>query len=304
MGLDESTAREILGVSSSASFKEIKKAHRSLVNIFHPDRAASDAESQRKATESMSRINLAWSVIEERHSSGLLGKKEHPSTSTSDYSTWKFTPRRPGRGECGICGSAPAEMMTLKGIAVLLIGIAWPGYQGTLCKSCATAFAREALRTSMVRGWWGLWFFITPFVIAYLSIRLVKISRMKDPTYRDFRVITPYEMPVSAGPNPFRDVKALGAMTGGIITVIFALIVGANGSNDSANYNNQSPPVAMNCWTSPDANNQLKNVACSDSLAVYQTLGTTLDSSTCPLGTVEELDKNANGEYTCLGNKA
>lgn len=302
--MNELQAREILGVSVTATFKEIKKAHRGLVNIFHPDRAARDVESQRKATDSMSRINLAWSIIEERQNSGVLGKEDAYSNSSAASSSWQFNPRRPGKNECGICGSAPAEFLTIKGVVVLLIGIGWPGYQGILCKSCAKAFARDALRTTMMRGWWGVWFFLTPFFIAYLVITLGKISRMKEPTYRDFRVVTPYDMPVSSRPNPFKDLKALGAMSGGIIAVVVVLIISGNSSSPTSGGGSQSTPVSLNCWTAANTNGQLRNVDCSDTQAVYQTLITTFDSASCPPSTVVELDKDANGMYTCLGLKS
>ena len=301
--MNEIQAREILGVSATATFKEIKKAHRGLVNIFHPDRAASDAESQRKATDSMTRINLAWSVIEERQNSGTLGSKSSHSKESENNSVWQFQPRRPGKNECGICGSAPAEFFNIKGIAVFIISIGSPGYQGTLCKACAKAFALEALRTTLMRGWWGLWFFLAPLFIANLAITLGKISRMKEPTYRDFRVVTPYDMPVSARPNPFTDARALGTMTGGIIAVVLALIVASNVSNSNPGGIVGIPPVSLNCWTVPNADSQLRNVDCSDPEAVYETLITTFDSTTCPMGTVVTLDKDINGEYTCLGFK-
>ena len=55
-----------LGVKSSASNSEVKRAYRSLAKKYHPDtlRAQGLSESATaRATERMKRINRAWSVV-------------------------------------------------------------------------------------------------------------------------------------------------------------------------------------------------------------------------------------------------
>jgi hypothetical protein len=298
--MDERVAREVLGVGETATFKDIKKAHRGLVNVFHPDRASQDEASQKRATESMSRINSAWEFIEELNSKGLLGK-QGSATSTQDASMkWEFRARRPGKFECSICGSAPSQFFNIKGVQVLLVGISRPGYEGNLCKACSKAFTYEAMRSSMIGGWWGVWFFITPFVLLTLLNKLRLISKMKEPTFRDLRVITPYETPLLSGPMPFKQPRNLLIMAGGIISVAIVLFVVGGNSNTGEGAGSDVSPTSNRCWTFPDSNGKLRSLDCSDSSAVYQTLATTVDPNSCPTGTVVTLEKDLNALYTCL----
>lgn len=298
--LSEGEARQILGVSDSATFKEIGKARKTLVNLFHPDRAAKDYESQKRATESMSRINLAWSVIEARHAAGTLGKSDPYGSSSRNESSWGFPTRGPNNSECGICGSTPAQAFSIKGIVVLIISMGWPGYSGNLCKACATAFARDALRVSMVRGWWGVWYFITPFVMLRLAYTFWRISKMPEPLYRDYRVVTPYDLPVLSQPPPLKQLKPVASMVAGIFAIITLLVVSQN-SPPTASSNTPFPVPDAICWTAPSATDQLTSVSCTDSTAVYRTISTVLDPTSCPPNTVGKLDKDSSGYYTCLG---
>lgn len=57
-------AAKILGVSVNASTDEIKKAYRSLAKVHHPDRFASEGESQQKiAKERFVKIQLAYELL-------------------------------------------------------------------------------------------------------------------------------------------------------------------------------------------------------------------------------------------------
>lgn len=57
-------AAEILGVALSASDDEIKKAYRSLAKVHHPDRFATESESQQKiAEERFVKIQLAYELL-------------------------------------------------------------------------------------------------------------------------------------------------------------------------------------------------------------------------------------------------
>ena len=57
-----------LGVKSSASDSEVKRAYRNLAKKFHPDAVRSQGlseEAAAKAAERMKRINRAWSVVKD-----------------------------------------------------------------------------------------------------------------------------------------------------------------------------------------------------------------------------------------------
>lgn len=60
----EKFAYEILGVKTNASDEEVKKAYRTLVSKYHPDKVyALGDEAISQATETMKQINMAWDVV-------------------------------------------------------------------------------------------------------------------------------------------------------------------------------------------------------------------------------------------------
>lgn len=60
----------VLGIDSSATDDEVKKAYRRMAMKYHPDRVAGMSEEmQRNAAEQMKEINQAYEVIKERRSS-------------------------------------------------------------------------------------------------------------------------------------------------------------------------------------------------------------------------------------------
>lgn len=54
---------ETLGLPSDASLSEVKQAYRDLARVWHPDRFASDARLQDKASEQLKAINHAYDAI-------------------------------------------------------------------------------------------------------------------------------------------------------------------------------------------------------------------------------------------------
>lgn len=61
---DLETAYSILGISSTTSDADAKKAYHRLMRRYHPDRVRSLSEAeQKRATEMSQKINAAWSVV-------------------------------------------------------------------------------------------------------------------------------------------------------------------------------------------------------------------------------------------------
>ena len=115
--MNELQAREILGCSPTASFKEIKAAYRRMIVLVHPDKAGQDAISQDRAKEASSRLNHAWEYLENREKQGLLGKQDSESTYESTSSRGRATYPH----ECDIFGYAPATKISLQSSLHLFI---------------------------------------------------------------------------------------------------------------------------------------------------------------------------------------
>ena len=85
-------ARQILGVSSTATQDEIKQAWKDLAFSFHPDRAGVGNEARRKRLEEkLKEVNVAYNVLK----SVQKVKKPTRSQPTDDWrerqNTWKRT---------------------------------------------------------------------------------------------------------------------------------------------------------------------------------------------------------------------
>lgn len=68
MRLDD--AYRLLDADPRASDEEIKRAHRDLTKVWHPDRFGSDETLRRKAEEKLKAINEAWETIRESRERG------------------------------------------------------------------------------------------------------------------------------------------------------------------------------------------------------------------------------------------
>ena len=120
--MNESLAREILGLTSSANFRAAKAAYRNLVRIHHPDRAGSDPAAQRRASETMSRINTAWEYLEQREKSGTFGTADSATSNKYSSQVWIRTRVRK-TDECELCGSYPAKRIDVRGLQQIIFGM-------------------------------------------------------------------------------------------------------------------------------------------------------------------------------------
>ena len=66
-------AYRMLGLEYGASFLETKAAYKRLLKENHPDMHGSTPDAQRKATETATRMNDAFRIIETWHQTGTLG---------------------------------------------------------------------------------------------------------------------------------------------------------------------------------------------------------------------------------------
>lgn len=68
-----SQAYATLGLSYGATFEAVRSSYKKLLKQHHPDRHGADPASQKKATETCTRINDAYRIIETWKETGSLG---------------------------------------------------------------------------------------------------------------------------------------------------------------------------------------------------------------------------------------
>ena len=78
----------VLGLAPTASAREIKRAHRDLVRLWHPDRFASGSRLQAEAIERLKEINVAYEVLAQFRQAEIL--------STPPPSNWNSRPSHRG----------------------------------------------------------------------------------------------------------------------------------------------------------------------------------------------------------------
>ena len=79
-------ARQILGISSTATQDEIKQAWKDLVFSFHPDRAGVGNEARRKRLEEkLKKVNMAYGILKSVQRAKKLTKTPKTPQPTDDW---------------------------------------------------------------------------------------------------------------------------------------------------------------------------------------------------------------------------
>jgi len=321
-------ARAILGISSSATIAEARKAHRDLAKIFHPDRHSSGSEEDtRRANQAMAQINQALDVLKDFDKRGTCQSGRNTGSSYSEG----FTYARPAhRNECHLCGFQPAGPATFRAYAGALIWVTSRKFEGSFCRLCAQTLFREAQSINLTRGWWGLSIFPMTFALVANIINWVHIRKIGNPSSRDSSVVTPLTYPVP----PARPV--LLRPTVWIASVVAMLILFVWLGSALAPPQRVTPTTAStvplpdipapnseevlrrllmekaydpgSCWTAPDSAGMISPVFCSDVTAEFKVSIVVSDEMDCPnttSGTVitERTNSRRPGLVACLQSR-
>jgi hypothetical protein len=281
--MNELQAREILGCSTSASYKELKASYRRMIVMVHPDKAGQDSVSQERAKEASSRLNHAWEYLENREKLGILGKSEEDSTTSYQSSRGRATYPH----ECDICGFAPATKISAPIITSFLYFLRRGKYELNACKACGLAMSRMALRETLIKGWWGFGLFFVPHAIYRYYENVRALEKIDPPTYRDPEVITLSQYPFRVPPSPFKDPAPL--ITSAIaLTIVGVFLFGGSSSSSS----NSTPSMYFgeigSCYeeVTTSEGDQIEMVDCTDSAATLRSIAVTDGDYLCPTETL------------------
>ena len=281
--MNELQAREILGCSTSAGYKELKASYRRMIVMVHPDKANQDAISQERAKEASSRLNLAWEYIENREKQGVLGKAETETSTNYQSSRGRATYSH----ECDICGFAPATKISAPIVTSFLYFLRRGKYELNACKACGLAMSRMALRETLIKGWWGFGLFFVPHAIYRYYENIRALGKIDMPSYRDPEVITLSQYPFRVPPTPFKQPAPLIA-TGIALSILGAIIF--NGGSSPSTYTTPSMYFGEvgSCYQEVSAadGNKIKMIDCTDSSATLKSVAVTDGDYLCPTGTL------------------
>ena len=281
--MNELQAREILGCSSSASFKELKASYRRMIVMVHPDKAGHDAISQERAKEASSRLNYAWEYIEKREKQGQLGAAEEEEIGNYQSSRGRATYPH----ECDICGFAPATKISAPIVTSFAYFLRRGKYELNACKACGMTMARMALRETLIKGWWGLGIFFVPHAIYRYFANVRVLAKIEMPTYRDPEVITLSQYPSRVPRSPFKEPIPLIASACALI-IIGAILFGSG----SSSVDNTTPTKYFGqigtCYqeTTESDGNKIQMVDCTDSSATLRSFAVTDAQYLCPAETL------------------
>ena len=280
--MNELKAREILGCTSDASFKELKSSYRRMIMMVHPDKAGQDVTSQERAKEASSRLNLAWEYLENREKQGLLGKVE---TNQASY-TQSSQGRRTYPHECDVCGFAPAIRISAPMVSSFLYFFRRGKYELNACQDCGIAMSRMALRSSMLKGWWGLGIFFMPNVLYRYFVNMASLKKIDSPRYRDPEVVTLSQYPLGKPPSPFSEFVPM------VASALAVFIAGAFVFGGSTSSSTPSVPTFYfgevgSCYKDLQSveGNKLEMVDCADSEAAFRSISVQDFDYMCPDGT-------------------
>lgn len=281
--MNELQAREILGCSTSASYKELKASYRRMIVMVHPDKAGQDSVSQERAKEASSRVNHAWEYLENREKQGILGKPEEDSTTSYQSSRGRATYPH----ECDICGFAPATKISAPIVTSFLYFIRRGKYELNACKYCGLAMSRMALRETLIKAWWGLGLFFVPHAIYryYENVRTLK--KIDPPSYRDPEVMTLSQYPFQVPPSPFKQPAPLIASLLAL-TVLGAILFGGSSSSSTFTTSSMYFGEVGSCYkevTSTDGN-KIQMTDCTSTVATLRSIAVTDGDYLCPAGTL------------------
>lgn len=229
---------DILGLSTTASPEQIKKAYRSKAFDLHPDRHVGASAAEIEAlTEKMSAVSEAYEVLSDPSLRSEYDRRLRTGFSSNPHSAAPHA-RTPGLEECMFCGWGPAEIITLRQGVGMIITRRKGVVQGNACKLCAKSMFRHVQNATLMKGWWGLIaFFANIGYVLHNLGTLRSIAAMPEPSPPLEHLVTPLAHPM----NPGRPLMKRAGIWVSIIAFIAAGVIVSNHNTGGSSSGSASP---------------------------------------------------------------
>jgi len=281
------TFYEILGVSLSASPKELKASYRALALRHHPDRNLDGDRAQ--AERIMSAITEAYDVLSNPDLRSRYDLTLRPPTIRAEQAP----PRRPPPADaCMVCGHGPVAVVTLRGETGMLLARRRTRIAGPLCRHCGIAMFRTVQNKTLITGWWGVISFFANVgsILANLGVLLqLRSLPPAEPIAHDYA--TPFPAPLHPGrPLWHRSGIWVAALALVIVTLVAAhhgqstATPGSSGASSAPAGTSQgstADPFTKGTCLSTSGNAITGVVPCSEAHGA-KVLDTAQDASGCP----------------------
>ena len=182
-------AHDTLGVAPDATAEQLSKAYRRLARRLHPD-AHPWCSPQERA-----RYEAAMALVNDAYRQ-LLSPPEARGGASARRSC---AGRKPGAGECRMCGHAPAEPLTFTYLEGLLFSRRSVALSSTLCRDCGRAVGRSHQDRTLRTGWWGPTLFATNLGVVFNNARNLRRARRIDEPARVPDVTARLRRPMPTG---------------------------------------------------------------------------------------------------------
>jgi len=287
--VDISKAHAILGVDPSIPIEEVGQRYRLRAQMLHPDRLVGKPGLVDEAGRAMAELNQAWKVVSSADADGTRMQGQQAADAAPSAQ------RYPHRGECDLCGTAPAADISLGSNVGLILVRRTKRITPQLCRRCGISLFRELQSETLVKGWWGI---ISAFVnvgtvLSNWSAIRGHRARLPEPNRRDPAVISPLApgrplaRPVLGRPGPILATLAFAWLAFG--TALGAISNAVEGGAAGQRESEVQSPVGS-CL---DESGYVAD--CDGSAAVYRITQQVPSAASC--GSLEVFTSNGGNVY-------
>ena len=168
-------AATLLGISENSTPSESRKAYLTRARLLHPDRLVDGTQEDIiAANNAMAQLNHAYEVMQKPPAAEPTSPQRDDSPPADNYGfpVWSDPSRT-----CDLCGWGPATQVKFNSVSGFIIFMRWYKFQAKLCRICARSMYDENQRSTLARGWWGIFSFFATIFIFFTNMAALARTR-------------------------------------------------------------------------------------------------------------------------------